>query len=399
MTDYYRLPLEYVDDPHALHDVLRAEGPVKELRLVHGLKVWLVSRYEEARTALSDPRISKDISKGGWLFEHHADSNSGKRMFDDVLNSHMLNADQPDHTRLRKLVNKAFTSRRVEMLRPRVEEITKELLDDMEGTVDLLDAFAFPLPITVICELFDIPTKDRDSFREWTTTLLTYNTQEAVAAAGAAMSQYLLGMVEEKRKAPGDDFFSALVHAEDEGSRLSEMELVSMAFLLLVAGHETTVNLIGNAVFALLRHPAQLALLKEKPELIAGSTEEFLRYEGPVNLATFRYTTEPVELGGVTIPKDELVLVSLLAANRDSARFAAPDELDVTRQAAGHVAFGHGIHYCLGAPLARLEFEIALRGLLSRFPDIELAGSPQELGWRDSTLIRGLITLPVRLGP
>ncbi|GLZ29732.1 cytochrome P450 [Lentzea sp. NBRC 105346] len=397
MTTLTRLPAEYINDPHEVHDLLRAEGPVHEIRMVHGLKVWLVTRHEEAKIALTDPRISKNMTVGGYLFEQHAMPDSDRREFDVALTAHMLNTDPPDHARLRKLVNKAFTPRRVELLRPRVEEITEELLDAMSGEVDLLESFAFPLPITVISELLGIPVDDREAFRDWTTTLLTYGKAEKIAQASASMAQYMYSLVDAKTANPGDDFFSALVQADDSGDRLSRTELVSMAFLLLVAGHETTVNLIGNAVLALLRNPDQLELLKTRPELIAASAEEFLRYEGPINLATFRYTTEPVEIGGVTIPANELVMVSLLGANRDGERFSDPHKLDVTRNAGGHLAFGHGIHYCLGAPLARLEFEVALKGLLARFPDLELAGTPEELAWRDSSLIRGLITLPVRL--
>jgi cytochrome P450 len=223
-----------------------------------------------------------------------------------------------------------------------------------------------------------------------------------------AMAQYLARLVEHKRERPGDDIFSALVHASESESpldpasgtsvdRLDQNELVSMAFLLLVAGHETTVNLIGNGVLALLRNPDQLAALRADPSLISGAVEEFLRFEGPVNLATFRFTTEPVTLGEVTIPADELVLVSLISANRDPERFPDPERLDITRPAGGHLAFGHGIHYCLGAPLARLEGEIAINALLARFPDLRLAEEPQQLRWRESTLLRGLHDLPVRL--
>nr|WP_235921683.1 cytochrome P450 [Lentzea tibetensis] len=397
MTTLTHFSPDYNQNPHAVHDELRAEGPVREVYLPHGLKVWMVTRYEEARAALNDPRLSKDVTGMNDLFDRHTAPGVPRRKFDDALAVHMLNTDPPDHTRMRKLVNKVFTARRVELLRPRVEEITAELLDGMSGDVDLLDVFAFPLPITVICELLGIPTDDRDSFREWTNTMLSYSTPEAIQHASSSMAGYLSNLVENKKRDPGEDFFSALVHADESGDRLNDHELVSMAFLLLIAGHETTVNLIGNALLALLRNPEQLQLLKDNPELIAGSAEEFLRYEGPVNTATFRWTTADVELGGVTVPEDEFVLVSLLGANRDPERFPEPDKLDVTRNAGGHLAFGHGIHYCLGAPLARLEFEVAMKGLLARFPDLKLAAEPEELAWRDSNLIRGLITLPIRL--
>jgi cytochrome P450 len=405
-----QLDVSYMQDPHIVHERLRQEGPATEVILPRGLKVWFVTRYDEARTALADPRFSKDMVVGGGLFEKHLLPGVPRREFDESLSAHMLSSDPPNHTRLRKLVNKAFTARRVEGLRPRIAQITAELLDAMQGQdeVDLLDALAFPLPITVICELLDVPLDERDDFRVWSNTLLSNADPEPVRQAAMAMAQYLARLVEHKRERPGDDIFSALVHASESESpldpasgtsvdRLDQNELVSMAFLLLVAGHETTVNLIGNGVLALLRNPDQLAALRADPSLISGAVEEFLRFEGPVNLATFRFTTEPVTLGEVTIPADELVLVSLISANRDPERFPDPERLDITRPAGGHLAFGHGIHYCLGAPLARLEGEIAINALLARFPDLRLAEEPQQLRWRESTLLRGLHDLPVRL--
>ncbi|GLY49434.1 cytochrome P450 [Lentzea sp. NBRC 102530] len=400
MTTLTRLPADYVQNPHEVHDLLRAEGPVREVILPHGLKAWLVTRYDEAKIALTDPRISKDIQTGGHLMAKHATQAHVRREVEPTLAVHMLNLDPPHHTRLRKLVTKAFTARRVELMRPRVEEIAAELIAKLDDgdEVDLLEVFAFPLPITVICELLGIPIDNRDDFREWSNQLLSFGTPEQVQAAAASMAGFLFQHVTAIAEAePNDTFFSALVHADDSGDRLSTEELISMAFLLLVAGHETTVNLIGNAVLALLKNPEQLQILKDRPELIPASTEEFLRLEGPVNVATFRYTKESVELGGVTVPADEILMVSLIAANRDPQRYENADQLDVTRSAQGHVAFGHGIHFCLGAPLARLEFDVALTRLLARFPNLTLAAEPETLGWRDSTLIRGLHTLPVRL--
>ncbi|GGN15521.1 cytochrome P450 [Lentzea pudingi] len=400
MTTLTRLPADYVQNPHEAHDLLRAEGPVREVILPHGLKAWLVTRYDEAKIALTDPRISKNIQNGGHLMAKHATETHVRREVEPTLAVHMLNMDPPHHTRLRKLVTKAFTARRIELMRPRVEEISAGLIAKLNDgdEVDLLEVFAFPLPITVICELLGIPIDNRDDFREWSNQLLSFGTPEQVQAAAGAMAGFLYQHVTAIAEAePNDTFFSALVHADDSGDRLNTEELISMAFLLLVAGHETTVNLIGNAVLALLKNPEQLRILKDRPELIPASTEEFLRLEGPVNVATFRYTTEPVELGGVTVPADEILMVSLIAANRDPQRYENADQLDVTRSAQGHVAFGHGIHFCLGAPLARLEFDVALTQLLARFPNLTLAAEPETLGWRDSTLIRGLHTLPVRL--
>ncbi|WNV89702.1 cytochrome P450 [Umezawaea sp. Da 62-37] len=393
-----RLASEYLQEPHAVHERLREVGPVSELVLPRGLKVWVVTRYDEARIALSDNRFSKDFSNSGDIFARHLQPDAAHREFEQSFASHMLNTDPPAHNRLRKLVNKAFTARRMEALRPRVQEITDQLLDEMEGKseVDLLDALAFPLPITVICELLDVPLDQRDEFRTWSGTLLTDSAPEEADAAAAAMYAFLAALVESKRANPGDDIFSALVHANDDDDRLDETELISMAFLLLVAGHETTVNLIGNGVLALLRNPDQLAALRADRSLLPGAVEEFLRLDGPINLATFRYSLEEVELGGVTIPAGEIVLVSLLGANRDPEKFPEPDRMDITRPTGGHVAFGHGVHFCLGAPLARLEGAIAVGSLLDRF-DIELAGEPETLRWRESTLLHGLEKFPVSL--
>jgi cytochrome P450 len=319
-----------------------------------------------------------------------------------ALELHMLNSDPPDHERLRKLVNKAFTARRVEQLRPRIEAITAGLLDDMstQREVDLLASFAFPLPITVICELLGVPVADRDEFRAWSATIVADSVAPEVFQAHAtAMTGYFRALLAARRREPADDLLSALIAARDDADRLSEDELLSMAFLLLVAGHETTVNLIASGTLALLLNPGELARLRADRSLLGAAVEELLRYAAPVNNATVRFTGEPVEIGGVLIGPGEVVLVSLSGANRDPGRYADPERLDVGRDSGGHVAFGHGIHYCLGAPLARLEAEIAFGRLLERFPGMTLAVPPEALRWRPSTLIHGLESLPVRLVP
>ncbi|GAB3571640.1 cytochrome P450 [Amycolatopsis endophytica] len=394
---------DIMQDPHALYRKLREDGPVRPAIMPHGQRVWLVSGYTEAKALLADPRLSKDANRIQELFQARITAIGGDAGPDPsgaLLRYHMLNSDPPDHTRLRKLVNKAFTARTVARMRSRIEEITDELLDALsgQGRADLLDAFAYPLPITVICELLGIPESERGEFREWSNTLLNSGPQEDFHGAARSMAKYLTDLVEAKRAAPTQDLLSDLVHVSDEGDQLSHEELVAMAFLLLVAGHETTVNLIGNSVLALLRHPDQLAALRADPSLLPGAVEEFLRFEGPINIATLRFTAEPVAIGEVEIPANEFVMVSLVGANRDGDRFDDPDRLDVTRPAGGHLAFGHGIHYCVGAPLARLEAEVALGRLLDRFPVIELDGDPDELRWRESTLVHGLNTLPVVLG-
>jgi len=389
------LGADYFQDPYSVHARLRAQRPVTPVTMPGGAPVWLITGYAEARAALADPRLSKRMP--GW----HPEPGS---IFAS-LDLHMLNSDPPDHERLRKLVNKAFTARRVERLRPRITAITAGLLEDMscqgaQPEVDLLASFAFPLPITVICELLGVPAADRDDFRTWSATIVSdTSAPEVFQAHATAMIRYFTALLAAKRDEPRDDLLSALVAARDEGDRLSENELVSMAFLLLVAGHETTVNLIASGVLALLLNPAELARLRADPALIGCAVEELLRYVNPVNNATFRCAAEPVEIGGVRIGRGDPVLVALSGADRDPARFGEPDRLDLGRDGAGHLAFGHGIHYCLGAPLARLEAEIAFSGLLARFGSIRLAVPAASLRWRPSTLIHGLESLPVYLAP
>jgi cytochrome P450 len=386
------LGAEYFQDPYSVHARLRAHRAVSPVIMPGGTPAWLVTGYAEARAALADPRLRKNMP--GW----HPPPDS---IF-AALDVHMLNSDPPDHERLRRLVNKAFTARRVERLRPRITAITTGLLDDMSTRkqVDLLASFAFPLPITVICELLGVPVADQDDFRTWSATIVSNTaTPEVFQAHATAMIRYFIALMAAKRHEPADDLLSALIAARDEGDRLSENELVSMAFLLLVAGHETTVNLIGNGVLALLLNPAELARLRAEPSLIGGAVEEFLRHENPVNNATFRFAAEPVEIGGARISRGDLVVVALSSANRDPSRFGDPDRLDLGRDSSGHLAFGHGIHYCLGAPLARLEAEIAFSHLLARFGSMRLAVPAGSLRWRPSTLIHGLESLPVRLVP
>ncbi|MEN3302636.1 cytochrome P450 [Pseudonocardia sp.] len=395
---------DFLADPHALYRVLRDERPVARAVTPLGLRVWLVTRHADAREALNDPRLSKDGGRFMELLDRHSVAPDRRMAFADSLVGHMLNSDPPDHTRLRKLVNRAFTVRAISRMRPRIEAIAHALADDMEaratagdGTVDLLDTFAFPLPMTVICELLGVPEGERDAFRRWSNTLLSAGAAQERGAAGAAMAEFLARLVADKAANPGDDMLSAIVQATEDADRLSPREATSMAFLLLVAGHETTVNLIGNGVLALLTHPEQLAELRADPGLTPAAVEEFLRFDGPVNLATLRYTTEPVTICGTGIPAGEVVMVALTAANRDAERYPEPDALDLHRDTGQHVAFGYGIHHCLGAPLARLEGEIAFRTLLDRFPDLALAAEPETLAWRSSTLIRGLTSLPVRI--
>ncbi|MFF5212057.1 cytochrome P450 [Streptosporangium sp. NPDC000396] len=388
---------EYNRDPYAVYAALREKGPVHPIDFPPGMDAFLILGHEHGRPALSDPRLSKDLDQGPPAFHQFAS------MDNPALAHNMLNSDPPDHTRLRRLVVKAFTPRRTESLRPRIQEITDGLIDAMaaRGHADLLDDFAFPLPIIVICELLGVPAEDRDDFREWSGTLVNPNLDEEGTRrrgeVNAAVRAYFTRVIAERRAEPRDDLISALVAARDEDELLSEQEMIATLTLLLIAGHETTVNLIGNGMLALLTNPGQLRLLKDRPELLPSAIEEFLRYDGPVQRATLRFATEDMEIAGVHIPKRSVIHVVLGSAGHDPEVFDDPETLDITRTDNRHVAFGHGIHFCLGAPLARLEAQIAFGTLLRRLPDITLACAPDELSWQQSgSLIRGLTALPVR---
>ncbi|MCK2240294.1 MULTISPECIES: cytochrome P450 [unclassified Crossiella] len=389
----------YMRDPYPIYAKLRQQLPVHKTSLPNrSFDMWVVTRYEDVKVALTSPAVSKDSARLRALITKTAPE--GAPQFAEALGGHMLNSDPPQHTRLRKLVAKAFTPRRVEQLRPRIEQITTELLDQVAAggeVVDLMETMAFPLPVTVICELLGVPEQDQADFRRWSNSLLgNSNDPQEQAKDSQDLAAYLVQLIETKRVTPTDDLLSDLIQASDDDDSLTQGELVAMAFLLLVAGHETTANLIGNGVRALLTHPEQLAELKAKPERIHNAIEELLRYDGPVITGTIRMTTEPLTLGEVTVPADQLLLVGLGSANRDSNKFENADELDLDRVLGGHFGFGHGIHYCVGAPLARLEAVTAIGGLLARFPEVSLAVPAAELNYRSSVLIRSLVELPVR---
>ncbi|HTU73630.1 MAG TPA: cytochrome P450 [Trebonia sp.] len=315
----------------------------------------------------------------------------------------VLYMDPPDHTRLRQLVTKAFTPRVVDRLRPRIEELTGDLLSSVASlgaagrAVDLMAAFAAPLPKTVICELLGIPESDRPDFAAWSDALNGADPSADQIGPLRQAAAYLGALAERKRTQPGPDLLSAMVEASQDGDRLSRQELIAMTVLMVLAGQDTTVNLIGNGVLAFLQAPDQLALVRSDPELLPGAIEEIVRYDCPVNVSAERFTLAPIVLGGVEIPAGELLYPSMLSANRDPRQFARPDAFDITRDTRGHLGFGHGIHYCVGAPLARLEGVIALGMLFARFPGLRLAASPDSLARRDSTLLHGLVELPVYL--
>lgn len=400
-------PAALIDDPHAGYAALRAAGPVHLVEGPDGRPAWLVTRYDDVRRALADPRLSLDR-------RHALPGNYTGFRLPAALDANLLNMDPPDHTRVRRLVTRAFTHGRVERMRAGVRRLAHQLLDAVadDGHADLISAYAGPLPITVICDLLGVPEADRHDFRAWTDTLIAPDPgrPEAAKEAVGAMLRFYTGLIAAKRTAPGDDLLSDLIAVRDEDTgensgkdtgeqagddRLTEDELTSLAFLLLFAGYENTVHLIGNSVLMLLDDPDLLRRFRAHPEELASAVDEFARLEGPAPLAIRRFPVEDLDIGGVRVPAGHTVLLSLASADRDPDRFPDPDAFRPDRGAKGHLALGHGIHYCLGAPLARMETEIALSVLMERLPGLRLDVPHTELRRRPSLRARGLISLPV----
>jgi len=403
MREYaaYNLMLpEVLANPHPTYHQMRAESPVCYVfDAEQKTPVWLLTRYDDCAEFLKDnSNFYKDFAKHNrGEGDDDAVANAAA-----VINRHMLTVDPPDHTRLRAIVHKAFTPRIIDSLGPRIQQIADDLLTKMAETdeADLIMSYAFPLPVTVIAELLGIPAEDRDRFRNWSQTIIFNSLRgEDLDAVGVAVLEFIMyfhTMFEERRAHPGDDLITGLLAAEEAGDKLDQQELISMIFLLLVAGHETTVNLIGNGTLALLQNPDQMSKLREDPSLIRTAVEEMLRYGSPVGQTSMRWAAHDFELHGAQIKQGDMVLAALIAANRDPAEFPDPDRFDITRTPNRHMAFGNGIHYCLGAPLARLEGAIATNSLLKRFPNLELAVPAESLEWTPSLLLHGLRALPVR---
>ncbi|MCY0946890.1 cytochrome P450 family protein [Streptomyces antarcticus] len=392
MTDPLHDP-GFFRDPYATYDRLRGAAPVQKVPTgSEGHYSYLVTGHAEARQAFADPRLSKDTAR---FFAGQA----SRRNLHPAVSRNMLASDPPQHTRQRGVAAGLFTAGPVARLRPYIEQVVDGLLDGWEpGTrVDLVEGLAAPLPVTVICQLLGVPRDDRAMVSRWSNELFAAGRPDRIDAASHAIGDYMTGLVASARRAPGESLLHLLIQQGDEGP-LDPDEVVSLAVLLLVAGHETTTNFIANAVLALIQHPESLARLSRDPDLIAGSLDELLRFDSPVGIATFRYSTEALRLGGTDIPEGAAVLIAPGAANRDPARFAEPHRLDLDRSgAAGHLAFGHGIHRCLGAPLALAEAEIALRAIVTRFPGLRPAVPAEDLEWRQTRLMRGLQALPVVL--
>jgi len=385
---------EFHADPYPFYKRLREKEPIHQ----SPLGFWVLTRYEDCVAVLRDQRFGREE------FQQMLTAVYGDETEKPALPRSMLFRDPPDHTRLRALVSKAFTPRMIETMREHIQEIVDRLLDRVQdaGRMDVIEDLAYPLPVTVICEMLGVPVDDHGSIRGWSAEIarsldaIGLPSDEGIVERGRrsrrALADYFRRLVPERRARPQNDLLSGLLAAEEHGDKLSPDEVIAMCLLLFIAGHETTVNLIGNGTLALLRHPEQLKKLRAEPSRIGNAVEELLRYDSPVQ-RTARITTTEVELAGQPLAKGTMVITALGAANRDPAQFADPDRLDVTRKDPRHISFGFGIHFCLGAPLARVEGQLALGTLLRRAPNLALAES--KLEWRESSVLRGLKRLNV----
>lgn len=386
------------NDPHSVFAAMRRDDPVFcQAGLDGETMIWFLTRFEDvqamlqnAATFVRDPRNAHP--------EGAIPTMSG---LEALLGNHMLNKDGSEHQRLRNLIGQAFTPARVKNLRPRVQQIADELIARVQadGQMDFVADYAYQLPTIVIAELLGIPSEDREHFKAWSSAVISPAfTDEQQAKAGQLLTEfiaYLRELFTKRRSTPRDDLVTALLQAEESGERLSEEELFSTMVLLIVAGHETTVNLIGNALLSLLRQPETLQTLKDHPGQMGAALEEFLRFESPVERALARWAATDTVIHGHQIRKGDIVMGIIGAANRDPERFTNPGQLEITRESQRHLAFGHGLHYCIGAPLARLEGEIALNTVLQRLPNIRLEMDASELIWQIAPMFRGLTALRV----
>ncbi|MFJ3973834.1 cytochrome P450 [Streptomyces sp. NPDC090021] len=394
-------PRRLFTDPQALRDELRVGPAVRRVREASGFEYWLITRYREARQALLDGRLSNDPRRTGFPFDEQNDL------------SPLANSDPPDHDRLRALVSGVFTRGRIAALAPAARRITDELLDAMAplGRANLIPALALPLPLLVIAELIGIPTEDRTAFRRWADTMLSEHGPATKRERSRRLRAYFVRLADRRRAtvdravppAEQPDLLSALIAAQhgpdDRTDVLTDDELIGLLVLFLVAGHETTTNLIGNGLLCLSRRPDQLALLRAQPELAPSAVQELLRFEGSAGQAAIRVASEDLVIAGTEICAGEVVNIALAIANRDPEVFPDPDRLDITRSPNQHLAFGHGIHYCLGAPLARMLAAVALGALLRRFPDLVVGEPADEVRWRQISITFGLVGLPVSFTP
>jgi cytochrome P450 len=381
-------------DPYPFYRQLREREPVH----LSPMGLWILTAYDDCVTSLRDPRFGRDGFETILAAQYGEESEAGR------LPRSMLFRDPPDHTRLRALVNRAFTPRVIEGMREQIQGVVSRLLDRVQakGQMDVMTDLAYPLPVTVICDMLGVPVDDHERIKDWSSDIIRsldaigIPSDPAIVERGRVgrrgIADYFRALLPERRRRPRADLLSSLIAVEEQGDRLTEGELLATCVLLFIAGHETTVNLIGNGLLALLRHPDQLERLRREPALVGSAVEELLRFDSPVQ-RTARITNAEVELGGKTIPSGAFVVTAIGAANRDPAHFPDPDRLDIGRLDNRHIAFGFGIHFCLGAPLARVEGRLALGALLERMPRLRLADAP--LQWRESSTLRGLKALPV----
>ncbi|MGE6591018.1 cytochrome P450 family protein [Bacillus mycoides] len=389
---------QFKEDAYEIYKESRKVQPILFVNQIEIGKEWLITRYEDALPLLKDNRLKKDQAN---VFPQDTKNMHLSVDNSDHLTTHMLNSDPPNHSRLRSLVQKAFTPKMISQLDGRIQRIADDLISEIErkGTLNLVDDYSFPLPIIVISEMLGIPKEDQAKFRIWSHAVIASpETPEEIKETEKQLSEfitYLQYIVDVKRKNPKEDLVSALILAENEGHKLSARELYSMIMLLIVAGHETTVNLITNTVLALLENPKQLQLLKENPELIDSAIEEGLRYYSPVEVTTARWAAEPFQIHEQTIQKGDMVIIALASANRDETVFENPEVFDIMRENNRHIAFGHGSHFCLGAPLARLEAKIAITALFKRMPSLQIKGEREKINWQGNYLMRSLEELPL----
>ncbi len=387
----------FANDPYAVYAELRTAGPVHRVALPDGSPVWLVTREADVREGLSDQRLSVN--------KRHSSTGFSGFSLPPALDRNLLNIDPDDHLRLRRLVAKGFTARHVDRLRDEIGRAVEDLVTQLgheigrNGEADLVGAFAKPLPLRVIGALLDVPAGDQERFSAWISAMLSPRSREGLAQAIGDVHGFLVDLVALRRSAPGDDVLSGLIAARDEEDRLTEDELVSLAFLILGAGSENVQHVISAGVLTLLEHPDQLAELRARPARLADAVEELLRYTSPNQTAIRRFPTGPLEIGGVRIPAGDTVLFGLASAHRDPARYPDPDRFDIDRADKAHLALGHGMHYCLGAPLARLQLTLALGALIERLPRLRLVRPADQLHWNSTFRFRALRELPVTIAP
>ncbi|MEU4893741.1 cytochrome P450 [Streptomyces sp. NPDC044780] len=398
LSKYWLLTNEFTQNPYPVLEHVRQERPVCEVSLPGGNRAWVVTRYDDAKAALADPRFSRDIHVHYRLMS----AKSGRTMTPPVEEAnHLANLEPPRHTPLRKAISFAFTPRRAEALRPKVVDIVDDLLDQLADrpTPDLIAGYADPLPVMTIAELMGVPAEAWPDFLRWSQALREYSPTDTSGVLDRNirdLSAYMSALIAQKEREPDDGLLSSLIHAGPE-RRLTSTEILSTGFALMTGGNETTASLVGGVLAALLTHPAERAQLLAEPGRWGAAMDELIRYVNPISNALQRVTTEPVEIGGVTIPADEVVIISVLSANRDPDQFPGhPDELDLTRPKPAHLSFGFGIHYCSGAHLAKIITETAARRLFERFPEARLAVPPSDLRYQQTGLVRPLAALPVQ---